>query len=165
MARWNSCNILQTGRDLRNLWQFTASGSKFNLQREVATLPTESLPARIISKDWQTLFQPKLNVAWLPADKVFLRVVQIPKSDAAETQSMLELQLEKLSPLPVAQVVWGFELLQPTATPDGDGEAKLFQACEDRPDVPWSFVRDSGPDLLWIAVQSLSVDRRSLPAL
>src|SRR5260221_11489416 len=33
-------------------------------------------------------------------------------------QSMLELQLEKLSPMPVAQVVWGFELLQPTATPD-----------------------------------------------
>jgi len=44
--------------------------------------------------------------------------VQIPKGDPAETQSMLELQLEKLSPMPVAQVVWGFELLQPTATPD-----------------------------------------------
>src|SRR6059036_1076058 len=118
MARWHSCNILQTGSDIRNLWQFTAGGSKFTLQREVANLPTEPLPAKIISKDWQTLFQPKLNIAWLPADKVFLRVLQIPKSDAAETQSMLELQLEKLSPLPVNQIVWGFELLQPTAPPD-----------------------------------------------
>src|SRR5437667_4787511 len=115
MARWHSCNILQAAGDTRNLWQFSAGG-KIALQREVANLPTEPLPAKIIAKDWQTLFQPKLNVAWLPADKVFLRVVQIPKSDLAETQSMLELQLEKLSPLPVAQIVWGFELLNPTAT-------------------------------------------------
>src|SRR5437667_12621297 len=117
MARWHSCNILQAAGDTRNLWQFSAGG-KIALQREVANLPTEPLPAKIIAKDWQTLFQPKLNVAWLPADKVFLRVVQIPKSDPAETQSMLELQLEKLSALPVAQVVWGYELLQPTASPD-----------------------------------------------
>jgi hypothetical protein len=117
MARWHSCNILQSASEMRNLWQFSAGG-KISLQREVSHLPTEPLPARIIGKDWQTLFQPKLNVAWLPADKVFLRVVQIPKSDPAETQSMLELQLEKLSPIPVAQVVWGYELIQPTGPPD-----------------------------------------------
>jgi len=115
MARWNSCNILQTTGDTRLLWQFSGNGK---MQREVAPLPTEGLPAGIIAKDWQTLFQPKLNVAWLPADQVFLRVVQVPKSDLAETQSMLDLQLEKLSPMPIAQVVWVFELLQPTATPD-----------------------------------------------
>jgi len=115
MARWNSCNILQTTGDTRLLWQFSGNGK---MQREVAPLPTEGLPAGIIAKDWQTLFQPKLNVAWLPADQVFLRVVQVPKSDLAETQSMLDLQLEKLSPMPIAQVVWGFEVLQPTATPD-----------------------------------------------
>src|SRR6185369_9673401 len=115
MARWNSCNILQTAGDTRLLWQFSGSGK---MQREVAPLPTEGLPASIITKDWQTLFQPKLNVAWLPADQVFLRVVQVPKSDLAETQSMLELQLEKLSPMPTAQVVWGFEVLQSTGAPD-----------------------------------------------
>lgn len=117
MARWHSCNILQSSKDVRHLWQFSAGG-KISLQREVATLPAEPLPAKIIGKDWHTLFQPKLNVAWLPPDQVFLRVVQIPKGDPAETQSMLELQLEKLSALPVAQVVWGYELLQGTATPD-----------------------------------------------
>ena len=64
-----------------------------------------------MTKDWGTLFQPRLNVAWLPADKVFVRVAQLPKSDAAETQSMVELQLEKLSPLPVTQIVWSYEVL------------------------------------------------------
>lgn len=111
MARWNFCNVLQLGRDARYLWQFSASGDKFTLQREESKLPNEPLPAKLISKDWQTLFQPKLNIAWIPTDKIFLRVLQLPKSDFAETQSMVELQLEKLSPLPVAQVVWSFELL------------------------------------------------------
>src|SRR5436305_14565824 len=117
MARWYSCNILQSAKDIRHLWQFSAGG-RINLQREVAVLPSEPLPAKVVGKDWQTLFQHKLNVAWLPPDQVFLRVAQIPKGDPAETQSMLELQLEKLSALPVNQVVWGYELLKPTAPPD-----------------------------------------------
>ncbi|MCI0746103.1 MAG: hypothetical protein L0Y58_11920 [Verrucomicrobia subdivision 3 bacterium] len=110
MARWHSLNVLQSESDLQNLWQFSAGG-KFALQKEESRLQNEPLPDKIIDKDWQTLFQPKLNIAWLPAEKVFLRVVHLPKIDFAETQSMVELQLEKLSPLPVAQIVWGFELL------------------------------------------------------
>ena len=115
MARWHSCNVLQVGRDARHLWQFSAGGDKFTLQREESKQPNEALPAKLVSKDWQSLFQPKLNIAWLPTDKIFLRVVQLPKSDFVETQSMVELQLEKLSPLPVAQVVWSFELLPQTS--------------------------------------------------
>ncbi|MST94937.1 MAG: hypothetical protein EXS33_06670 [Pedosphaera sp.] len=111
MARWHSCNVFQTGKDSRQLWQFTVSGGHFNLAREEKKLLAEPLPAKLISKDWHTLLQKKLNVAWLPADKIFLRVVQLPASDFAEMQSMLELQLEKISPLPVAQIVWSFELL------------------------------------------------------
>ena len=112
MARWHSCNVLQPGSQVHQLWQFSA---KFALQRQEPKRPTEPLPAKIVGKDWQTLFRPKLNIAWLAADKVFLRVIQLPKSDAAETQSMVELQMEKLSPWPVAQVVWGFELLPQSA--------------------------------------------------
>src|SRR5882672_7929902 len=119
MAHWHSCNVLQPGSQVRNLWQFSATGSRFTLQREETKLPNESLPSAVVSKDWQTLFKPRLNIAWLPADKVFLRVIQLPRSDPAETQSMVEFQLEKLSPLPVAQVVWGFELL-----PQSTGEMR-----------------------------------------
>lgn len=112
MARWHSANVLQAAGATRRLWQFTLRGDNPNLSREEAKLPTEPLPTKLISKDWQTLYQPKLNIAWLPADKVFLRVVQLPPADTfEETASMIELQLEKVSPLPVAQVVWTFELL------------------------------------------------------
>jgi hypothetical protein len=110
MARWHSCNILGSAANARQLWQFYAGG-KFNLLRQESKLPGEPLSEKLVSKDWGTLFQPRLNVAWLPADKVFVRVAQLPRADAAETQSMVELQLEKLSPQPVAQIVWSFEAL------------------------------------------------------
>jgi hypothetical protein len=109
MARWNSCNVLHSGPANRQLWQFNAGG-KFNLLRQESRLPGEPLSEKLVSKDWGTLFQPRLNVAWLAADKVFVRVVQMPRADAAELQSMVELQLEKLSPLPVAQIVWSYEV-------------------------------------------------------
>jgi hypothetical protein len=112
MARWTSANVLRTGRDAKRLWQFSLKGDRPQLIREETRLPAEPLPNRLISKDWQTLYQPRLNIAWLPADRVFLRVIQLPPSDTIEeTISMLELQLEKLSPLPVAQIVWTFDLI------------------------------------------------------
>src|SRR6266511_2555029 len=103
MARWHSANVLGAGGDVRYLWQFSARS--FNLQREESKLPKEPFSPKIVIKDWHTLYQPKLNIAWLPADRVFLRVVQLPSTDdLAEMTSMVELQLEKLSPLPVTHI-------------------------------------------------------------
>jgi len=109
-GRWSSCNVLSPGAVTRQLWQFNAGG-KFNLLRSESRGPGEPLPDKLVAKDWQTLLQPRLNVAWLSADKAFVRTVQLPKADAAETRSMVEFQLEKLSPLPVAQIVWSYEVL------------------------------------------------------
>jgi hypothetical protein len=112
MPRWNIANVLEAAGDRRRLWQFSFRGENPQLAREETKLPSEPLPGGMISKDWQTLYNPRLNVAWLPADKVFLRVIQLPPADNLdETVSMLELQLEKLSPLPVPQIVWTFDLL------------------------------------------------------
>ena len=111
MARWHSCNVLYAGTKTRQLWQFHAANGDFTLNREETRLPAEPLPPKIVNKEWHNLWNRKLNIAWLPMDKVFLRVVQLPASDFSETVAMVEFQLEKLSPLPVAQIVWGFELL------------------------------------------------------
>lgn len=110
MARLHSCNVLQVENGSQRLWQFSA-GSKFNLLREETKAANEPLPANLVTKDWQALLKPTLNVACLPPDKVFLRALHLPTSDFAEMQSMVELQLEKVSPLPVAQIVWSFEVL------------------------------------------------------
>jgi hypothetical protein len=115
MARWQFCNILHVGTDACRLWQFDAKGDSFNLNREHAGAVGEPLPLSLVAKSWRSLWQPKLNVAWLPPDQVFLRVIELPRSDFAETLAMVELQLEKLSPLPVTQVVWMIHVLPRTS--------------------------------------------------
>ena len=107
----HSCNVLQVGAQAQQLWQFDARGRGFVLNREQTGFAGESLPTRLVTKDWRSLWQHKLNVAWLPPEHVFLRVAQLPLSDLDETLSMVEFQLEKLSPMPVAQIVWSIHLL------------------------------------------------------
>src|SRR5271169_215165 len=116
MARWNSCNILQIASDAKKLWQFDAKGGGFVLGRELRVPHADVLPPKFAAKKWASLWQPKLNVAWLPPENVFLRVVELPASNTDETFSMVELQLEKLSPLPVAQIVWTFQILSRAGT-------------------------------------------------
>lgn len=116
MPRWNSCNILQLTPEMSRLWQFEARGN-FKLTREVRAAVDVAIPAKAASKSWSSFWQPKLNVAWLPPESVFLRVIELPKSSFEETVSMVELQLEKLSPMPVTQIVWTIRIL-PQATGD-----------------------------------------------
>ena len=110
-AKIHACNVLEVGAQARQIWQFEARGSNYVLSREHTSLDGEPLPSRIVAKDWRALFQRKLNVAWLPPENVFLRVAQFPRSNFDETRSMVELQLEKLSPMPVAQICWSFHCL------------------------------------------------------
>jgi hypothetical protein len=116
---WHSCHVLAVRADARELWEFsTGSGGATITGRHRLAL-TQPLPSKTITKDWRALWQSKLNVAWLPTDQVFLRVVHLPKTEPSELQAMLELQIEKLSPLPANQIVWSFELL-----PQGAGETQ-----------------------------------------
>jgi hypothetical protein len=109
MARWHSCNILQTAPDANRLWQFDAKSGELN--RESSSAPGATLASGLTDKSWTSLWQKKLNIAWLPPENIFLRVIELPKSSFGETLSMVELQLEKLSPVPVTQIVWTLQLL------------------------------------------------------
>src|ERR1043166_7832796 len=112
MARWYSANVLQATGEAKRLWQFIIRGNNPALAREESKLPTESLPTKLVAKDWQTLYQPRLNVAWVPADKAFLRGLELPAPGPFQgTGLMVEPSVEKPSPLPVAQIVWTFELV------------------------------------------------------
>jgi hypothetical protein len=128
MARWNSCNILHAAPDAKRLWQFDAKGGGFALGRELRVPHAEALPGKFVAKNWSSLWQPKLNVAWLSPESVFLRVVELPASHFEETLSMVELQLEKLSPLPVTQIVWTMHVVGThTAPPKGDATPEHLQ--------------------------------------
>jgi hypothetical protein len=112
--RWHFCNVLQLGPAARQLWQFNAKGGGFVLDRAQTMTEGQSLPTQWILKDWRTLWQRKLNVAWLPPENVFLRVERFPVASHEETRAMVELQLERLSPVPVTQVVWTIHVLPGT---------------------------------------------------
>jgi hypothetical protein len=123
------CNILHLGESARQLWQFNLAGNQAVLTAEDRSPATAALPFALVTKTWRSLWQRKINVAWLPADQVFLRVVQLPACAPEELSSIVELQLEKLSPIPLNQAVWSFELVpsnmvavtpaEPTKSQDG----------------------------------------------
>lgn len=113
----HSCNVLGVRGEARQIWQFDAQNGGFALNREHAVAVGDPFPSRLAAKDWRTLWRHKLNIAWLPPEQAFLRVAQLPQSDFNETVAMVELQLEKLSPLPVAQAVWSILVL-----PHADGK-------------------------------------------
>jgi len=126
MSRWNSCNILHLAPDAKRIWHFDAKGKGFVLGREQRVPHAESLPSNLVAKNWSSLWRPKLNVAWLPSESVFFRVAELPAASADETFSMVELQLEKLSPIPVTQIVWTMHVLgthQSAAKADGTVES------------------------------------------
>jgi hypothetical protein len=114
-TQWSSCNVLSAAADTRQLWQFDARDEHFNLKGEQTARNGEQLPPNLIAKSWGALVQKKLNVAWLPPENVFLRVAQFPMSTSEETRAMVELQLEKLSPIPVTQALWTMHVLPQTA--------------------------------------------------
>ena len=114
-AAVHTATVLQVRPDGRQVWQFDARNGGFALNRQQSAPTGEPLPPNLVGKDWRNLFQRKLNIAWLPADQIFLRVIQLPLSNFTETLSMVELQLEKLSPMPVAQVAWSLHVLPHSA--------------------------------------------------
>ena len=71
-----------------------------------------------------------MNVAWLPPENVFLRVIELPRSNFEETFAMVELQLEKLSPMPVAQIVWTIQILSRSSGPPRRNEAETGAKAE-----------------------------------
>ena len=95
----------------QQFWRFTAGKGDLNLA-DVQTGPAEDpLPAKHVGKTFSDLWSRRLNVVWLPPDRVFYRVLQMPQCDRGELATMLEFQMEKLSPLPPAQTVWTLEVV------------------------------------------------------
>ncbi len=104
-----SCNVFQLGDERRSVWRFSTSGTRADPAGENIAALDKALPSSWVQKSWQHYLQPKLNIAWLPADQVFLRVLHLPKCDPAELPQMIEFQLEKISPLPLTHMEWSFE--------------------------------------------------------
>lgn len=107
--RFHSSNVVLDAAGESRLWSF--QGPDLRPAGSTAQPADWPLPPKLVRKGWAELARPRLNIAWLGEQPVFLQLVHLPTDDPAEVPAMLELQLEKLSPLPVGQVVWTYEIL------------------------------------------------------
>src|SRR3569833_3332452 len=98
---WHFCNVLDASADPRRVWQNDARNEAIPLIGEFATRNGDPMPAPIIAKSWAALLKSMLNVSWLPAENVFLRVVQKPKNTPKEKQTKEKKQKKKKTPIPV----------------------------------------------------------------
>ncbi len=119
-TNWSSCNLLEPATEGSRLWQFSVSSKKVKLSGELRVAEGDDPPAKAVAKDWSDLISRKLNIATLPPEKVFLRVVDLPECEPNELLPMVEFQIEDLSPLPMAQTVWSAEVVPGSESPGGE---------------------------------------------
>ncbi|HAB19050.1 MAG TPA: hypothetical protein PLX89_08045 [Verrucomicrobiota bacterium] len=120
--RYQGCQVLSVTPTGRRVWRFNISKNDVALGGEETTAGSAQPKKRAAAADWQALVRPQLNIAWLPAQSVFVRAVSLPTSDPAELPALVEFQLEKISPLPVNQIVW---TVLSKAHPDGQQQTAL----------------------------------------
>ena len=119
-TKWSSCNLLEPATEGSRLCQFSVSSKKVKLSGDLRVADLTELPAKAVGKDWRDLLSRKLNIATLPPEKVFLRVVELPECEPDELLPMVEFQIEDLSPLPMAQAVWSAEAVPGSAGAEGN---------------------------------------------
>ena len=111
----HACNIVDLTPDRTDVWSFSFRGRKPIVGTSKSVAPGGKLPGPVLSRGWQHLLSPSVNIGLLPGGDVYLRVVHLPTDDEAEVASMLEWQIEKISPLPMTQCAWSYEII-----PDSD---------------------------------------------
>ena len=119
-TKWSSCNLLEPATEGSRLFQFSVSSKKVKLSGDLRVAEGEDPPAKVVGKDWSDLLSRKLNIATLPPEKVFLRVVELPECEPDELLPMVEFQIEDLSPLPMAQAVWSAEAVPGSTGTEGN---------------------------------------------
>ena len=112
--------MLEPAIEGSRLFQFSVSSKKVKLSGDLRVAEGEDPPAKVVGKDWSDLLSRKLNIATLPPEKVFLRVVELPECESDELLPMVEFQIEDLSPLPMAQAVWSAEVVPGSAGAEGN---------------------------------------------
>ena len=130
-TNWSSCNLIEPAIEGSRLWQFSASSKKVRLSGDLRVPENEGPPAKVVTKTWTDIFSRKMNMATIPTEKVFLRIVNLPECEPEELLPMLEFQIEELSPLPLAQVVWSAEKVPGVTNDNGNQTVIVMIASRD----------------------------------
>ena len=123
--QFRQVNFLIPGVVTHRIQQFECVGVEFKAPRS-QDCPIHKKPKEDwTSKDYRNLFRKKINVSWASIEDVFMKVIHLPGESPEELRMMVELQLEKISPVPLAQLVWDIQVLPNPVllpVPDADPE-------------------------------------------
>lgn len=112
LALPDDCNVVDCSSGKQQFWRFAKGKTQMKLVHVRETETDEPIQAKHLERDASQLWQPHCqNDAWLPSEKVFFRVLQLPNCDPRELPPMVEMQLERISPIPMGQAVWTFEVV------------------------------------------------------
>jgi hypothetical protein len=131
LPKWNDCNLVELKDEsslAACLWHFAIRDRQ--LSQKARTLHGEDapMPSMQVEQAWRQFFSKRLNLTWLANEHLYLRVLHLPAcEDHDEIKQILEFQLEKISPVPVHQIVWSFELLP---CPDPNQQTVLLALAE-----------------------------------
>lgn len=117
---YSTCHIVTKSGDQTFLDSFATKGKAFSLVKGFEAGADDAFPKVKFDKTWRDSFSPQLNVGLLPSSSVFFRVIELPTVELGEIDEMLELQMERLSPLPPSQVFWSYEIIQNVPGADED---------------------------------------------
>lgn len=90
---------------------------------ELVVLRKSSAKTQISSEDFVDIFSDQelpenirrkikgLTATSISSDKLLMRVLNLPTTDSEEISSMVELQLDQISPFPTEQLIFSYELL------------------------------------------------------
>jgi hypothetical protein len=112
LALPNDCNVLDCSTGKQQFWRFAKGKNQMKLVHVRETEADEPIQAKHLERDASQMWRPHCqNDAWLPSEKVFFRVLQLPNCDPRELPPMVEMQLERISPIPLGSAVWTFEVV------------------------------------------------------
>ena len=126
----SACNLVDCSTGRQQFWRFSKGGNQMKLVDVRDTAIDQPVQAKHLARDTSQMWRPHCqNDAWIPAENVYFRVVHLPHCSDKELPGMVELQLEKISPLPLSQAVWTFEIV-PIYRPDRNQRTVLVMIAE-----------------------------------
>ena len=105
------CNVVDCSSGQQQFWRFTKGKQHLKLVHVSETEADAPINANFLKRDASQMWNAHCqNDAWMSPEHVFFRVLHLPLSDPGEVRGMVELQLESLSPLPLRDAVWTYEV-------------------------------------------------------
>ena len=105
------CNVVDCSSGQQQFWRFTKGKQHLKLVHVSETEADAPINANFLKRDASQMWNAHCqNDAWMSPEHVFFRVLHLPLSNPGEVRGMVELQLESLSPLPLRDAVWTFEV-------------------------------------------------------